>query len=90
MHSMKLVVSNIAWTNEEEIEVAELLKNLGVKYVEVAPTKKWQDPTTQAIDADIEAYRQFWRQYDIEIIAFQSMLFNQPDFKIFESEALRL
>lgn len=86
---MKLVVSNIAWTNEEESAAAELLKSLGVKYVEVAPTKKWEDPTTQASPEEIAAYRAFWQSYGIEIVAFQSMLFNRPDMKIFEDEALR-
>ncbi len=85
---MKLAVSNIAWTNEEEPEVAALLRDLGVKYIEVAPTKKWQDPT-QASDEEIQAYRDFWKSYGIEIVAFQSMLFTRPDLKIFESETNR-
>lgn len=85
---MKLAVSNIAWTNEEEKDVAKKLQELGVKYIEVAPTKKWDDPTT-ASDSELEEYKKFWESYGIEIIAFQSMLFNRPDLKIFESEQLR-
>jgi D-psicose/D-tagatose/L-ribulose 3-epimerase len=81
---MKLAVSNIAWTNEEEAEVARLLQSLGVKYIEVAPTKRWKDPTTEASDEDLVAYKAFWGSYGIEIVAFQSMLFNRPDLKIFE------
>lgn len=86
---MKLAVSSIAWTNEEEKEVAELLQRLGVKYVEVAPTKQWKDPTTEASDEALQAYKDFWKSYGIEIVAFQSMLFNRPDLKIFEDEALK-
>ncbi len=85
---MKLAVSSIAWTNEEEPEVAALLLSLGVKYVEIAPTKLWEDPTV-AHDQAINDYMKFWRKYDIEIVAFQSMLFSHPDLKIFESEANR-
>lgn len=81
---MKLAVSNIAWTNEEEVEVAQLLQSLGVKYVEVAPTKKWESPAA-ANDQEIQAYKDFWKSYGIEIVAFQSMLFNRPDLKVFES-----
>lgn len=85
---MKLAVSSIAWTNEEEAEVAELLRSLGVKYVELAPTKLWQDPT-RAPEEEITRHKSFWLSYDIEIIAFQSMLFNRPNLKIFESASDR-
>lgn len=81
---MKLVISNIAWTNEDEALVAETLRDLGVKYVEVAPTKLWEDPT-RATREQIENYKAFWRSYGIEIVAFQSMLFTRPDLKLFES-----
>lgn len=81
---MKLAVSNIAWTNEEEAAVASLLRDMGVKYIEIAPTKKWDNPT-QATAAEIDAYKAFWESYGITIVAFQSMLFTRPDLKLFES-----
>lgn len=81
---MKLAVSSIAWTNEEDVEVAELLQSLGVKYIELAPTKRWQDPT-KAPTQEIAEHIEFWKSYGIEIVAFQSMLFPRPDLKIFES-----
>lgn len=84
----KLVVSNIAWTNEEEQEVAESLQSLGINKVEIAPTKIWQDPT-KATKEEIDDYLKFWANYSIEVIAFQSMLFARPDLKLFESEANR-
>lgn len=86
---MKLVVSNIAWTNEEEPAVAKLLQELGVRYVEIAPTKKWNDPTVEATDSAINQYKDFWKGFDIEIVAFQSMLFNRPDLKLFAGDDLR-
>jgi D-psicose/D-tagatose/L-ribulose 3-epimerase len=87
LNSMKLAVSSIAWTNEEETEVAELLQSLGVKYVEVAPTKLWANPTDkkEATDEAIQAYKTFWESFGIEVVAFQSMLFTCPDLKLFES-----
>lgn len=85
---MKLVVSNIAWTNEEEVAVAEKLQSLGVKYVEIAPTKKWADPTS-APAQEVVDYKDFWQSFGIEIVAFQSMLFSRPDLKIFESDENR-
>lgn len=85
---MKLAVSNIAWTKDEEAEVAGLLRDLGVKHIEVAPTKQWEDPT-QASDEELAEYKAFWESYGLEIVAFQSMLFPRPDLKIFEDEANR-
>lgn len=85
---MKLVVSNIAWTKDEEAAVASLLHDLGVKYVEVAPTKQWSDPTTASAD-EVAEYKQFWDSRGLKIVAFQSMLFPRPDLKIFEDGANR-
>lgn len=84
----KLAVSSIAWTNEEEVAVAETLRELGVKYVELALTKIWDDPT-MATDKELADYKAFWLGYGIEVVAFQSMLFAKPELKIFESEELR-
>ena len=85
---MKLAISNIAWTNEEEADVAAKLRELGVRYVEIAPTKRWDDPT-KATPEQINEYVEWWRGYDIEVVAFQSMLFARPDLKMFESSELR-
>lgn len=84
----ELAVSNIAWTNSEEHEVAKKLQELGVKRVEIAPTKRWEDPT-KATPEEIREYIEWWAQFDIEVTAFQSMLFARPDLKIFENESLR-
>jgi D-psicose/D-tagatose/L-ribulose 3-epimerase len=85
---MKLAVSSIAWTNDEDVEVAVLLQGLGVKYIELAPTKKWQDPT-KAPAEEVAEHLEFWKKYGIEVVAFQSMLFPRPDLKIFESDENR-
>lgn len=86
--NMKLAISNIAWTNEEEADVAAKLQELGVRYIEIAPTKIWSDPTKATIE-QINEYIEWWKKYDIEIVAFQSMLFARPDLKMFESSELR-
>ncbi len=79
---MKLAVSNIAWTKDEDPKVAALLQKLGVKYIEVAPTKQWTDPT-KASDKEIADYKKFWESFGLKIVAFQSMLFPRPDLKLF-------
>lgn len=85
---MNLAVSSIAWTNEEESAVADKLVELGVKHVEIAPTKLWNDPTITS-EEDARAYTKWWADRGIQISAFQSMLFSRPDLKIFESETNR-
>lgn len=85
---MKLAVSNIAWTPNEEPEVAELLKRLGVNSIEIAPTKTWNEPI-EASTEQIDKYKAFWNSYNIEVVAFQSMLFSHPELKLFESEENR-
>ncbi len=85
---MKLAVSNIAWTAAEEPEVAQALQELGVHYVEIAPTKVWEDPTNVS-DAQIQEYKDFWAKHDIEVVAFQSMLFPHPEMTIFDNAETR-
>lgn len=82
---MKLAVSNIAWQPEEEELIAKELQKMGVKFVEIAPTKVWDDPRKVSVE-QINEYLAFWAKYDIEVIAFQSMLFPRPDLKIFDSQ----
>lgn len=79
---MKLAVSSIAWLPQEEQAIAENLQALGVKYVELAPTKIWERPTEATLE-DVQKVVEWWRGYDIEAVAFQSMLFTRPDLKIF-------
>lgn len=81
---MKLAISNIAWTANEEPMVAKVLQDLGVQYVELAPTKVWDNPLT-VTDEQIQDYLQFWADHGITVVAFQSMLFPRPDLKLFES-----
>lgn len=85
---MKLAVSNIAWTPAEEPAVAAELQSLGVKYVEIAPTKIWEDPT-KVTDEQIQQYVDFWGKHDIKIVAFQSMLFGRLDLTMFDDAATR-
>ncbi|MEY3826102.1 MAG: hypothetical protein RLZZ148_916 [Cyanobacteriota bacterium] len=85
---MKIAISNIAWQIEEEPAIANLLQQLNIKGVEIAPTKIWQNPLT-ATDAEIKKYREFWQGYGIEIVAMQALLFGRNDLTIFESKEKR-
>lgn len=85
---MKIAISNIGWHPSEEADVAKTLQELGVHYVEIAPTKVWDDPTN-VTDAQIADYVNFWKSYGIEVVAFQSMLFGKNDLTVFDDDATR-
>lgn len=83
---MKLAVSNIAWPTDQDEAVADILPGLGVGGIEVAPTKVWPHPLLVA-PAELDAYRRFWADRGLEIVAAQALLFGRPDLTLFESAA---
>jgi D-psicose/D-tagatose/L-ribulose 3-epimerase len=83
---MEIAVSNIAWDESEDTQVAEMLQGMGVKHLEIAPTKIWPEPL-EVSDEDIANVQSFWSQYGIDIVAFQSMMFKRPDLQIFGSNS---
>lgn len=82
---MQLTISNIAWRREDDAAVAELLKELGVAAIEVAPTMIWPRPL-EVTEAEASAYRQWWERRGIRIVAMQALLFGQPDLQLFGSD----
>lgn len=85
---MKLAISNIAWQASEELQVADLLREMGVEGVELAPTKQWPQPLA-ATDVQVGEYRDLWARRGVRIVALQALLFGRTDLTIFESVATR-
>jgi sugar phosphate isomerase/epimerase len=85
---MKIAISNIAWQIEEEATIAQIMQDMGIKGVEIAPTKIWQSPLS-ATDQEIKDYRNFWQSKGIEIVSMQALLFGRPDLTIFASKSQR-
>jgi len=83
---MRLSISNIAWLPEEEKTIAALLRDEGVRDVEVAPTRIADDPRSLSQTA-LRDYRAFWNDHGIAIGAMQSLLFNRPELHIFRDDA---
>lgn len=79
---MRLAVSNIAWPAEADDEIAGVLTGLGVSAIEVAPTKRWPDPSS-ATPGDAAAYRAEWAERGLRIVSMQSLLFGRDDLVIF-------
>src|SRR5437868_858804 len=85
---MKIAISNIAWPVQQDAAVARLLHQLGVRGIEVAPTKVWSSPC-EVNDAEIQAYRRSWESWGISIIAAQALLFGRPELTLFENARTR-
>lgn len=85
---MQLAVSNIAWEPREDGAVAELLRRHGVGGVEIAPTK-WREHPLDATPSDIAAYRRYWEDAGLPIVALQSLLFGHPEMQLFDSGPAR-
>ena len=85
---MKLAVSNLAWPRAKDAAIVDLLIELGIGGIEIAPTKIWPNPLA-ATDAEIDEYRRFWNERGIAIVAAQALLFGKPELTIFESASTR-
>ncbi len=85
---MKTAISNIAWNVADDAWVADLMLEMGVVGVEIAPTKIWPKPLL-ASAAELLEYRRFWEQRGIRIVAMQSLLFGRADLQVFEDQAKR-
>jgi D-psicose/D-tagatose/L-ribulose 3-epimerase len=82
---MKLAISNLTWEYEEDNSVKNILHDLSISAIEVAPTKIW----TQPLDVNknqVADYRQYWENNGIKIVALQSLLFGRQDLSIFLEE----
>ena len=85
---MNLAVSSIAWSNEEDQAVADILNELSLDKIEMAPTKEWPKPL-EATVAEIADYKKWWNERGIEIVAMQSLLYGTEGLAIFEDEKTR-
>ena len=86
---MNLAISNLAWKPAAEDEaVAHLLNTHGFGGVELAPTKIWPD-LTKVTEDEAGAYRKFWNDRGIQVVAMQALLFGRDDLTIFGSQEKR-
>jgi D-psicose/D-tagatose/L-ribulose 3-epimerase len=69
-------VSNLSWNHEDSNLAFAKLRDMGIKYIEVAPTK-----VCDWVDSDffkkIKDYKILAKKYDIEICGLQSLFFNK-------------
>jgi sugar phosphate isomerase/epimerase len=85
---MNVAISNIAWDPHEDSEICRVMLDHGVAGLEIAPTKVWERPTETA-DGHLLAYRRWWSDRGIAVVAAQSLLFGQPDLALFGDAGAR-
>ena len=85
---MNLSISNIAWESRYDSEVASLLYNKGIRYVDIAPTKYIKD--FSKIDfKNLERIKKFWSDYGISIYGIQSLFFGTKSLNLFSNFFVR-
>lgn len=86
---MKLCVSNIAWSHQENNQHYHLLQQHGISYLEVAPFIALEKGI-YATEDDLNLFRKTLCRYGLSLISLQSLLFGIPrEMALFEGEAKR-
>lgn len=85
---MNIAISNIAWRKDEDEAVAQLLGELGLDKIEIAPTRLFDVPL-EATDTEIAAVVRWWKERGISLVAGQSLLFGTENLNIFGSAEVR-
>jgi sugar phosphate isomerase/epimerase len=83
---MKLAISNIAWPEQLDESVTELMLGRGLTGVELAPTKIWREPLA-ASSKEVLACRDTWESRGLPIVALQSLLFGKNELQVFAPPA---
>lgn len=84
----QIAFSNIAWDPAQNETVAKLLRENGVRAIEVAPAKIESDPASIS-KARATEYRNYWDNHGIEICALQALFFGAEHCAVFEGSALQ-
>lgn len=85
---MKLSISNIGWTAENDTDVYELMKTYGFSGLEIAPTRIFPDNPYDGLADASEWARRLKEEYGFEIPSMQSIWFGKKE-RLFGTERER-
>lgn len=85
---MKLVVSNIAWSTENDSNVASILKNCQIDSIELAPSKYLTNFENFTLE-DFGKIARHWEKLGLGIYSMQSLLYSLPHLELFGDPDLR-
>jgi D-psicose/D-tagatose/L-ribulose 3-epimerase len=80
---MLLSISNIAWNNDEEDDMARFLRSEGIARVDIAPGRYFTDPE-RASASDVANVRAFWQDRGFTIQGMQALLFGTIGLNLFD------
>ncbi len=81
---MKLSISNIAWDKEQDERLYTLLKEKGVRGIEIAPTRLFDEPYSKL--RDVNALKNWlFSEYNLTICSMQSIWYSRPE-NIFDED----
>lgn len=81
---MNLSVSNIAWPSEQDEPALALVRDAGIRAVEIAPTRLWPGWAGASAAAASEVARDFARR-GLRVSSIQAILFGKPECKLLGS-----
>ena len=77
-------ISNIAWDTSMDDDVAKILRDYGVSYIDIAPPKYFKEPNNVQT-FDVLSVRDYWINQSIEPIGMQALLFGTQGLNVFGS-----
>ncbi len=75
IQSPKLSVSNICWAEGRDTSAYTVLRDNGVRFIDIAPTKLFNKPLANIERDDAETYRVRLRTHELAIAALQSLTY---------------
>ncbi|MCK4870217.1 MAG: sugar phosphate isomerase/epimerase, partial [Gammaproteobacteria bacterium] len=84
----KLAISNIAWHDFENKKIYELMTKLGIKGLEIAPSRLFSDPYNTS-QQNIFAAKQTIENLGLRIVSLQSLLYKHNELKLFADTETR-
>ena len=85
---MKLSISNIGWSNENDVNVYELMKKYGYSGLEIAPTRIFPEAPYDKLKEAGVWVENFKKKYGLCVSSMQSIWFGRQE-KIFGSKEER-
>ncbi|WP_160683815.1 sugar phosphate isomerase/epimerase family protein [Clostridium sp. C2-6-12] len=85
---MRLSISNIAWTSENDCEMYDYIKNIGFEGIEIAPTRIFQNEPYNNLEMAKKYAIQLKQNYGLAISSMQSIWYGRTE-KIFGSNEER-
>lgn len=79
---MRLSMSNIAWEVDEDEQMAEILQQAGLQFVDLAPGKYFPNPEATSA-GDVARVRDAWGARGFQVWGLQALLFGSTDLNLF-------